>query len=253
MRGTGPSTRRKGIFLALQELNAKPLLRADLRRVMQEQQPGLVVLMTDCCSSRFKLPGKSRRVYEDVGTASAIQPVLRCLLYQSTGIVDITAATGNAAFGDDHDGGIFTRAFDKLVRSGIQPSDADSDGFVTWPEFFSRLQKETEGTFVSWAALHRRAVGEQVEQTSQKPHAFDLAGRPDAVSLRNETAGPLNYQYRWAGQTSWEIARVEPNGVGQHVPPAHRGGASPMLEVRFEGGKTAELHVGKTYRFHGSK
>src|SRR5207248_38679 len=141
--GHGATDPQRGHFLALQELRAKPLLRADLRRAMQAHHPGLVVLMTDCCSSRFRLPGKLRRIYEDEGTARTIQPVLRCLFYQSRGVVDITAASGNAAFGDDHDGGIFTRTFEKLVKAGIAPSDADRDGFVSWPEFFSRLQAET--------------------------------------------------------------------------------------------------------------
>jgi len=250
--GHGATDPQKGHFLALQELGTKPLLRADLRRAMQEHQPGLVVIMTDCCSTRFALPGKTRRVIPDKGTARTIDPVLRCLLYQSRGVVDITAASGNASFGDDHEGGIFTRTFAKLVEEGIPRSDANQDGFVTWPEFFSRLQSQTQGVFVTWAQ-HQRARGEEVDQTVQKPHAFELAGRADAVSLRNETVGPLKYQYRWAGQTSWEDATIEPNGVGQHVPPARQGRAAPTLEVRFEGGKAAELRVGKTYRFHGSK
>ncbi len=248
--GHGATDPQKGHFLAIQELHARPLLRADLRRAMQEHQPGLVVLMTDCCSTRFKLPGKLRRVYEDEGAAGTIQPVLRCLLYQSRGVVDITAASGDASFGDDHDGGIFTRAFDRLVRDGIAKSDADRDGFVSWPEFFSRLQSETEGVFVDWAK-RQRALGEEVEQTSQRPHAFELAGRADAVSLRNETGMPLSYQYRWASQNSWEDAVIPPDGVGQHVPPSGHASTElrPTLEVRFEGGKTAELRVGKTYRF----
>jgi len=250
--GHGATDPEKGHFLALQELNTKPLLRVDLLRAMQARQPGLVVLMTDCCSNRFAMPGKTRRVYTDEGTAQTIQPVLRCLLYQSRGVVDITASSGNASFGDDHDGGIFTRAFDKLVRDGVTKSDADRDGFVSWPEFFSRLQAETEGVFVNWAK-RQRALGEEVDQTSQKPHAFELAGRADAVSLRNETSGPLPYQYRWTGQESWENAVIQPNGVGQHVLRPGQTNRMPMLEVRFEGGKTAELRVGRTYRFHDTK
>ena len=118
---------------------------------MREHRPGLVVLMTDCCSDRFKLPGKTRRIYTDVGTASTIQPVLGCLLFRSRGVVDITASSGNAAFGDDHDGGIFTRTFDRLVREKSANVDTDHDGFVSWQEFFARVQNETEGTFVTSA------------------------------------------------------------------------------------------------------
>jgi len=253
--GHGATDPKKGHFLALQELNAEPLLRADLRRSMQQHQPGLVVIMTDCCSYRFKLQGKIRRVYEEEGIAKTLQPVLRCLLFQSRGVVDITAASGNAAFGDDHDGGIFTRTFDKLVRNGVSNLDADHDGFVSWQEFFPRLQDETEGAFVTWA-VHQRALGEKVDQKSQKPYAYELAaegGGVAAVRLRNETAEPMEYQFRWGGEASWVSGHIAPRGVAQHEPPVGRGSPAPPLEIRFKGNKTAELQVGKTYRFHDSK
>ena len=135
--GHGATDPQKGHFLALQELGTKPLLRADLRRAMQEHQPGLVVIMTDCCSTRFTLPARPAGSTWTRETPHRFEPVLRCLLYQSRGLVDITAASGNASFGDDHEGGIFTRSFAKLVEDGIATSDADRDGFVSWPEFFS--------------------------------------------------------------------------------------------------------------------
>ncbi len=117
--GHGATDPQKGQFLALQDLAGRPLLRAELRTAMQSRHPGLIVIMTDCCSTRFSLPGKSRRVVPDKGTAAAINPLLKCLLYQSRGVVDITAASGNASFGDDHEGGIFTaqlRAYGRRRR-----------------------------------------------------------------------------------------------------------------------------------------
>jgi hypothetical protein len=251
--GHGATDPQKGHFLALQELNARPLLRDELRRAMQEHGPGLAVLITDCCSNRFKLPGRARRVISDEGTARTIHPVLRCLLYQSRGLVDLTAASGNVAFGDDHDGGLFTRTFEKLVRSGIPPSDTNHDGFVSWPEFFAQLQTQTENTFVTWAQ-RQRAMGATVDQNTQRPFAYELGSVPDTVSLRNDTAGTLSYQYRWKGQTSWESSSIPPQGMVHHASPAIGGGAAaPRLEVRFEGAKTAELPVGKTYRFHETR
>jgi hypothetical protein len=251
--GHGATDPQKGHFLALQELKATPLLRDDLRRAMLAHQPGLVVIMTDCCGTRFKLPNKARGAYEDEGSAATIDPVLRCLLYQARGVVDVTAASGNDAFGDDHDGGIFTRTFDRLVRGGIAPLDSDRDSFVSWTEFFARLQKETEGTFVTWAQ-RRRALGEEVDQTAQKPYAFALGlgsnGGPHVIRLHNETGKMLVYEYRWAGQSHWESGRIAPGRVGQHFPPPSRGLAEPALEVRFEGGKTGALRPGKSYRFH---
>jgi len=251
--GHGATDPQKGHFLALQDLAAKPLLRADLRRVMQEHQPGLVVIMTDCCSTRFSL-GKTRRILPDKGTAASIDPVLRCLLYQSRGVVDITAASGDASFGDDHEGGIFTRSFAKLVEDGIAGSDANKDGFVSWPEFFSRLQTQTQGIFVTWAQ-HQRARGEEIDQTSQKPMAFSLGtgGESPVVRLRNDTVEPMEYEYRWAGGSSWQSGRIAPHAVAEHAPPPGGGNRPTTLEVRFKGGKTAELQAGKTYRFHDTK
>jgi hypothetical protein len=74
------------------------------------------------------------------------------------------------------------------------------------------------------------------------------------VSLRNDTAGTLRYQYRWKGQTSWEDASIPPQGIVRHAAPSGREhSATPGLEVRFEGGKIADLRVGKTYRFHDTR
>jgi hypothetical protein len=253
--GHGATDDQKGHFMALQDLATKPLLRSDLRKAMQQKQPGLIVILTDCCSTSFHLPGKTRRILPDKGTASTIDPLLRCLLYQSRGLVDITAATGDSSFGDDHDGGIFTRTFAKLVEDGIAGSDANKDGFVAWPEFFSQLQRRTQGVFVTWAE-HQRARGEDVDQSSQKPMAFSLgtASESRAVRLRNDTTGPMDYEYRWTGSPSWESARIAPHDVAEHAPPpgqANRGASA--LEVRFKDGQSRELQPGRTYRFHDSK
>ena len=102
---------------------------------MQEHPPGLVVIMTDCCSTRFsfgKTPAGS------TWTRETLHRLIRSCGVCSTslGLVDITAASGDASFGDDHEGGIFTRSFAKLVEDGIATSDANHDGFVSWPEFF---------------------------------------------------------------------------------------------------------------------
>jgi len=108
---------------------------------------------------------------------------------------------------------------------------------------------------VTWA-VHQRALGEMVDQKSQKPYAYELAaagGGVAAVRLRNETAEPMEYQYRWGGEASWVSGYIAPRGVAQHEPTVGRGSPAPPLEVRFKGNKTAELQVGKTYRFHDSK
>jgi len=62
----------------------------------------------------------------------------------------------------------------------------------------------------------------------------------------------MEYEYRWAGGSSWQSGRIAPHAVAEHAPPAD-GGHTTSLEVRFRGGKTAELQAGKTYRFHDTK
>jgi hypothetical protein len=251
--GHGATDPAKGHFLALQDLAAKPLLRSDLRKAMQEHQPALTVIMTDCCSTRYSLPGKKavRNVIVDSGGAATIHPVLKCLLYQSRGVVDITAASGNASYGDDHDGGIFTRTFARLVDEGIAVSDADQDGFVSWPEFFARLQSRTQGVFINWAEK-QRARGEEVEQSSQRPMAFSLgsSGGSQVVRIRNDTAQPMDYEYRWKGRPSWASGQIAPHSLAEHAAPPGQGNGHLVLEVQFSGGKTGELVVGKTYKFH---
>lgn len=250
--GHGATDAKQGHFMALQDLASQPLLRSDLKKAMQQKQPGLIVILTDCCSTSFHLPGKTRQVFADKGTAATVDPLLRCLLYQSRGVVDITAASGNASFGDDHEGGIFTRTFAKLVADGTTGSDSNNDGFATWSEFFSQLQTRTQHVFVTWSQ-HQRARGEDVDQTSQKPMAFSLGTAADApaiVRLHNETAVPMDYEYRWVGETSWHNGRIAPHALAEHASPSGGGRQRASLEVRYQGDKTARLATGKTYRFH---
>lgn len=252
--GHGAIDPAKGHFLALQELDTKPLLRSDLRKAMQDKNPGLQVLLTDCCSSRFKLPDKKRKVFEEVGEAKELDPVLRCLFLRHRGVVDVTAASDNtAAFGDDHEGGVFTRTLGALLTSRVADLDVNGDKFVSWNEVFPRLQKDTEQVFARWARDHR-ARGEKVEQTTQKPRALEL---PDAgaaantLTLINEGAGPLRYQHRWSGDTAWENAVIAVKAANTHQAPP---GKSPalVLEVKFDNGEAAALKLGKSYRWTDS-
>jgi hypothetical protein len=248
--GHGATDPRQGHFLAVQDLAARPLLRSELRKAMQQHHPALTVVMTDCCSNVVRL-GKSRRVVLDKGTARTLDPLLRCLLFQARGFVDITAASGNASFGDDHDGGIFTRTFGGLIEKGVEGSDANGDGFVSWNEFFDCLQSDTANVFVTWASKHR-ALGEEVDQSSQKPMAFSLGGKsePRAVRIRNGRTEPIIYEFRWSNKGAWFNGRIEPGGHAEHTVPADLGDPEPALEVRFAEGKTVKLGVRKPYYFH---
>ncbi len=105
--GHGAIDATKGHWMALQHLETKPLVRDDLKKAMQAKKPGLLVLITDCCSDRVPLPGKKRKIIPEPGEAKELNPVLRCLFFQHRGVVDITADSDDTqAWGDEHEGGL---------------------------------------------------------------------------------------------------------------------------------------------------
>lgn len=248
--GHGATDPEKGQFLALQELNTEPLTRDDLRRAMLQKKPGLIVILTDCCSNRFELKKKNRDVW-DLEHRDP-NPVVHNLFFQHRGVVDITASTGNEAFGDEHQGGIFTRTLGKLLKSKSAELDTNHDGFVEWKEFFPHLQKDTERTFVSWAQKHR-ALGEQIEQNSQRPRALHLPGEATTatavVTLRNDTNRTIQYEYRWSNSDSWKKGSIAVKKSATHAPPPGQEAKSARMEIRsVDGNGTAR--PGDSLRFH---
>jgi hypothetical protein len=250
--GHGAIDPQKGHFLALQELNTKPLLRSTLRAAMRQHAPGLVVIVTDCCSDRFKIPNPPKKKFRG-SPPSEIDPVLRCLFFQHRGVVDITAATDNAAFGDDHDGGLFTRSLVAELKKSAHLLDASKDGFVSWSEVFPRVQADTQRAFARWAR-EARSRGESVDQATQKPRAFALGARGQSLTLINGTKRPVRYQHRWEGDAAWETTILPAEGSQTHTAPTTKlGKEMPRLEVRFESGETAVLKVGKSYKYSDDK
>jgi hypothetical protein len=249
--GHGATDPEKGHFLALQELHTEPLTRDELRQAMLQKKPGLVVILSDCCSDRFDLKRKHRDIWDF--EHREINPVMRDLFLRHRGVVDITAATGNEAFGDEHQGGLFTRAFGKLLRSRPDDLDTNHDGFVDWREFFPRLQKDTERSFIDWAQQHR-ALGETVQQKSQRPRAFTLPGDQvsaapvRSVTIRNDTDRTITYEYRWPGG-AWQSASIGPRKAITHSSPPGLAGGAVQLEVRSKDGN-GSAKPGSTLYFH---
>jgi hypothetical protein len=247
--GHGATDPQKGHWLALQELHTAPLVRADLRAAMQQHRPGLSIILSDCCSDRLKIPNPPQKNFRAVD-AGSLDPVLRCLFFQHRGIVDITASTDNVAYGDDHDGGLFTRALVSQVKKGRALLDKNRDNFVSWAEIFPRVRAETEGSFDRWS-LEARRQGKQTEQNNQKPRAFSL-GDNQSLTIVNQTKKAVKYQHRWEGETEWETTVLPPEGAHAHAP--HKGGNdAPGLEVKFETGETGVFRPGKSYRYFDGK
>jgi len=226
--GHGATHPDKGHFLQLK--NGPPLLRSELRKAMEAKKAGLVVVLTDCCSTPYvKLPPKSG-VTGKTGSVGAktLHPTMSSLFFRARGVVDITAATDNAAWGDLQDGGLFTRTFCRLSQLSIRSLDRNGDGLVTWQEFFPKLQNETQLTFATWSR-QMRARGESIEASIQRPRSFALGeamasavAQPPVgnvksfavISLENKTEKHLGFRYRWhnEAETAWKRGELRANG-----------------------------------------
>ena len=241
--GHGATDAKQGHFMAVQDLAAKPLLRSDLKKAMQQKQPGLIVILTDCCSTSFHLPGKTRRVFADKGTAATVDPLLRCLLYQSRGVVDITAASGNASFGDDHEGGIFTRTFAGLVADGTAGSDGNNDGFVTWSEFFARLQARTQRVFVTWAQHQRRGAKTSIKRRKSRWHSAWERWATPPQSFVSTMRWPCQWTTNIGGPAKRRGVMVAspPHAFAEHAAPSGGGAAAGSARSPLPGGQVGQL------------
>jgi len=260
--GHGATDTEQGHFLAFQAGKTPGMLRSDLRTVMQEKQAGLTVVLTDCCSTRVKAEGKTndRKLGGTPPAAKELHPIFRNLLFQHRGVVDITAASGNTAFADDREGGLFTRALDSVLLPKTQhPVDANKDGFVSWKEFFPSLRQETENISTQWFKAIRQNPKNKalkIDQKTQRPQAFELTDAttaPPSLTIRNVSAGPLRYQFRWGGEGTFESAVLKTQEARVHtLPPGKSVKDIPNLEVKTDTGTSVQLKTGKSYRYSGS-
>jgi hypothetical protein len=228
----------------------KPLLRREVRKAIEDRKPGLVVLLSDCCSTSLTASGSTERAIPVPHLPDSITPLLRDLFFRSRGVVDVnSAAPGSPAWGDDAWGGLFTRSLCGMLNKKPTELDANKDGFVSWDEFLPRLQADTTKLFGSWSK-DMRARGETITTRTQKPHVFALAFHPVAgggssfavVSLRNETTKPLKYRYRWGDANDWDAGEVPAGGKKCLTRPVPPGRAALELEFQIEGSKrTAKL------------
>jgi hypothetical protein len=252
--GHGVTDSRLGPCFEPQQTKVPLIPRADVRRAMEQKHAGLVILLSDCCSVRLQrkgyegtpaLPATPRRQ-----EPTTFHPMVRCLLFQHRGVVDITAAVeGTGSFGDDFSGGVFTHALCNMLGTETKNVDRNHDGFVTWREFFPALSSETERSFKSWAAVMRNTAGAKIDQSTQKPWALAL---PDdtlpatpppvqpsyaVVSLLNETRAVVQYRYRWLGQTDWQDAELARDGKAFHQLALADPEKPPLFEIEGRAGK----------------
>jgi hypothetical protein len=238
--GHGVIEEERGHLLMLS--NGPPLPRSELRKAMEARKPGLAVLLTDCCSThQEKRPKGTGARIKELGKATTISPLFRTLFFQSRGTVDITAATDNASWGDDANGGVFTRVVCRLFLD-TSPKQRDGEP-LTWKLFFGKLQGETERTFKLWKAQVEKG-GDEVNAATQKPAAFFLPADSAlprlktyaVISLENLTDANLRIEYRWPGQTEWTPAPLPAGGKLPVFTELEKVPAEAVeMEIRFEG------------------
>jgi len=259
--GHGATLTERGHVLTFQDAKTHALLRSDLRTIMQEKQAGLTVVLTDCCSTRIKVEGKTTdRKLSTPPAARELNPIYRNLLFQHRGVVDITAASGNFAFGDSREGGLFTLALHNVLLPKQPLSyDGNKDGFISWKEFFPSLRQETENISAPWIKDFQKQPRKdpvKLDQKTQRPQAFELTEAttaPPTLTIRNTSTSPLRYQYRWGGAGSYETAVLKTQEARVHTLPAGKSAKDvPTLEVKTDAGTVAQLKVGKVYRYSGA-
>jgi Caspase domain len=181
--GHGKIDENNGQSLCLQQGRVAGLPRAEVRRALERKKAGLVVLLTDCCSTKENrrscvTTGKKRDLDKepmDRGIHDQVAPMLRYLFFQHRGVADITAAQDGTASYCDNNGGVFTRALCKLLRS----SGKDRGRFVTWKDFADKLSHQTQKEYDALCEMTRTRdkVNLKEEQATQKPRVFSLPER----------------------------------------------------------------------------
>jgi hypothetical protein len=161
-------------------LNAGTMERSELLNLMKGKDHRLIVLLTNACSnlvssdegpSPFARKGRVERQ-----AAGELDPVMRALLFEEQGVVDITAAEiGTYAFGHPTMGGFFTIALREVLSQPAQRLD-NGTGSVSWQTVFPLIRRRTEAIFQTVASYEPQLA---LLQARQRPLANSLGGRPD--------------------------------------------------------------------------
>ena len=160
------------------------LARKAIVNSMRNNKPGLIVLLTACCSAY--LPDRADNTVGALPpktvVAKEIKPVIRSLFFEHRGIVDITAAPpGESALGNGTRGTIFTNNFVNLALQDDLSKYKTSGDFVTWKAFHARLkdQMNASAMMIKRAEEEAKKAGKldkvQPELDVQLAYDFQLA------------------------------------------------------------------------------
>lgn len=144
-------------YLAL--THGRPLMRAELRRQMEERPHQSVILLTDCCSTSVGVSDEQIKEYrqrnpglfgddDPLGMPGGVdRRTTDSLWLRHTGAIDLTAATLTrdqyAWINNDRLGGFFTYALLRLLRSDVNVANRGRrrvEGVVKWDQAFGHVQ-----------------------------------------------------------------------------------------------------------------
>jgi hypothetical protein len=150
--------------------------RETVINAMRQKNPGLIVVLTDCCTNNF-----TREVPIIITSPpppvppTEIDPLVRFLFFEHRGIVDVTAEEKEGAMGSN-EGGYFTLTFGRLLDqepASFKPAEKD---FVTWTVFADHLKRQTSRFFQEQYYRPQKAAGKEPEQEDQVPRIFQVPG-----------------------------------------------------------------------------
>jgi hypothetical protein len=157
------------------------------------------------------------------------------LFFETGGMVDILSCEiGEASFGSDATGGLFTRACTRLLCSPVSESDRNGDGRVSWPEFFGQLRADTQQIASSRGKIQKpthwylggrqrydRVIADTVAHARRaEAHLSMLVARASAAAQ----SGSRGYDQVWA--SSFEISRTNVELASRSVRAAQLNGAA---------------------------
>lgn len=157
------------------------IIRAELRKELEEKEGSLKMLITDTCSNRAvtsEVVANTPNYLANVD--QRIKPsYIKNLLLQHAGILDITAAQpGQYAWSDPDIGGFFTSGLFQSITD--KSADTNQDGFLTWQEIFKTTQQKTDAFFKE-TKEKGVVLGDGLErirnQETQKPFSYSLPRR----------------------------------------------------------------------------
>ena len=143
--------------------------RAHLRKLLQQKQCRLKMLITDTCSRHDDISPQTPESAA-VKVVHKKQQYTEDLFLKHHGILDITAASpGQDAWGNSKVGGYFTASLNESLTAS---TDTNKDKFLSWEEVFSATYAKTQEHFqgIPFGENNRHGA----EQTTQKPFSHSL-------------------------------------------------------------------------------